>query len=49
MVSKRACELLFDNYIISLLIVTVVIDNYINCINVREYHGYSLTSNNSLS
>ena len=49
MVNKRACESLFANYLISLLIVTVLIVNYINCIHVREYDGYSLTANKSLS
>ena len=52
LVGKRACESLFDNYIISFLIVTVLIVNYINCvncINMREYHEYSLTANKSLS
>ena len=40
------------NYIIFFLIVTLLIVNHINCvicINVREYHGYSLTANKSLS
>ena len=45
---KGACESLIDTYI-SLLIVTVLIVNYINCTNVREYHGHSLTSIKSLS
>ena len=34
------------------LIVTLLIVNHINCvncINVGEYHGYSLTANKSLS
>ena len=52
LVSKRACDSYFDSYIIFFLFVTLLIVNHINCvncINVREYHGYSLTANKSLS
>ena len=49
MLSKGAYDSLIDNYIILLPIVTVLIVDYMNCINVREYHGYSLTSIKSLS
>ena len=52
LVSRRACDSYFDSYIIFFLIVTLLIVNHINCvncINVREYHGYSLTTNKSLS
>ena len=48
----RVCDSYFDNYIIYFLIVTLLIVNHIyciNCIDVREYHRYSLTANKSLS
>ena len=48
----RAYNTYFDNYILFLLIVTLLIvihNKCINCIDVREYHGYSLTANKSLS
>ena len=40
-----ACDLYFDSHILFVLIITLILIihiNYINCISVREYHGYSL-------
>ena len=47
-----ACDLYFENYMLFILIITLLIINHINCINypnVREYHRYSLTAYKSLS
>ena len=47
-----ACDSYFDSHILFYLIITLLLVNHtncINCINVREYHGYSLTDNKSLS
>ena len=46
-----ACDLYFDSHILLYLIITLILISHIiciNCINVREYHRYSLTANKSL-